>query len=205
MKKELFYENDFENAEDLSMDGDGEWWVEDSKLYIDDLTSELSGMTVWVRKEMPSDIFIEFNAMTVPPKNAGNINFFFAAKTLDGGFLPDAGFTGRYDQYHEESQLHILTFTGKNDGYKIPGWTRLRRDPGFNLISEDMSRSTEVSVPYKIEIQKLGENIKVWINGEKVHDVDSPNPLGGGCVGFRTWRTKLYFEDIKVYELLNED
>jgi hypothetical protein len=205
VKKELIYENKFENTDGLSADGYGGWWAEDNKLFVDDLTSDPSGMTIWIREEMPADIFIEYSAEVVPPQKAGNINFFFAAKTKDGGYIPDARFTGAYDQYHAEGEMHILTFTGKNDAMKIPGWSRVRRNPGFNLISEDLSFTTVISTPYKIQIQKLGENIKVWINGNMIHDVDSSNPLGEGCIGFRTWRTKLYFEDIKVYKISEED
>ncbi len=202
MDEKLIYKNDFENADGLSCDGNGKWWVSDSRLYIDDSETDKSGMTIWIREEMPKDIRIVFNAMVVPPRMANNINFFFAAKTIDGGYIPDAGFRGGYGQYHEEADLHILTCTGNNPEMGGgPGWSRLRRDPGFILLSEDADFETLIEVPYKIEIIKNGDKITAMANDKILHDIVVDEPLDGGCIGFRTWKTKVYFEDISVYSI----
>ena len=212
MKKQLIYENDFETAEGLFADTrEATWWVEDSKLYMDDVATTQTGITVWIKEAMPEDvqdILIEYNAMVVPPKKCSNMNLFYCAKTKEGAHILDGGFNGVYEKYHDVLQMYTFTYCGAfteimPDG-EVKEWnngSNMRRDPGFVLMSGNSTCHPQVNVPYKFEILKKGDQMTAWANGEKIHEYTSPNPLTGGCIGFRTWKTKIYFEDIKVYKV----
>ncbi len=153
--------------------------------------------TVWWREALPADVLIELTARATGPieDNAANVNLFFHARELGGGPYR-FGRSGRYADYHTIPN-YITTLTG---GFQ-EGWARMRRNPGFNLISEDKTLRSEVGGAYHIRVVIAGGRLRQWINGRLVHDARDPDPLPGGHFALRTWRSHILWSDVKISAL----
>jgi hypothetical protein len=183
--------------ENWLVEGDSEVTVRDGKLWIVRTDPEQGNVaTVWFRPELPRDAIVRFRAKAVPPaeKNAANLNLFLHARELDGSPLR-FGRSGKYNEYHQIPN-YIVTFVG---GCK-DGWSRARRDPGFNLLHEAHVRS-EVGEEYEIAVTILEGRLRYYLNGLKLHDVQDPDPLPGGNFAIRTWSTDGWWDDVEFGRL----
>ena len=148
------------------------------------------GATGWIQRDFPADLVIEFDAVTLPPDHCNNLNLFFCAHSADGRPLSATTRSGVYADYHGWPN-YIFTF--------VTGHSRLRRDPGFDCISEDKTRNSQFGVPYRIVVAKQDGRIRASINGEKIHDVTDPAPHGAGWVGLRTWNTHAEYSSFRIF------
>ena len=198
---ELIYEDDFAaKKNNFKLEGMGEYEVKDGALYLSDPVVAKSGTTLWVDEDFSGDLYVSYNCKTVNLDGAKNLNLFFLATTLDGDDVLSEEHSGVYADYHTTVNSYILTFTGDSSA-ALDGWSRFRKDPGFVIMSEDASAKTLLDVDYFIEIIKLGENIKVLINGKLIHDVTDSESYNNGKIGFRTWQSETIFDDFKVYRI----
>jgi hypothetical protein len=203
LKKTLIYENHFDvDNGDFIKEGNGNCEIKDGKIYMDVSLPAKGGQTVWLNKIFEGNLYISYEAMVVEPLQACNVNLFFMGTTLDGDNVINGNYTGRYEEYHERAKTYIFTLTGDNiNGNGLKGHTRVRKDPGFFLLSENLSLSSQMNTKYFIEITKIDGEIECKVNGEIVHKVIDDEPYNKGSIGFRTWNTKLWFDNFKVYSL----
>jgi hypothetical protein len=172
------------------------WVVEgDAKLAVHDgrLTVVTPQATLWWREPLPADVSIEFKAGADLPaeNNAANLNLFLHARELDG--TPYRfGRSARYEEYHSIPN-YVVTLTG---GFQA-GWSRLRRNPGFTILSEEPSTRSEVGRAYRIRVLVAGGRIRYWLDGKLVHDARDPQPLPGGHFALRTWSSRVWWSDIR--------
>ena len=181
------------------VEGNSEVKVADGRLWVRDILPESGNVaTIWFRPELPRDVIVRFRAQAVPPEeeNAANLNLFLHARELDGSPLR-FGRSGAYKEYHEIPN-YIVTFVG---GFR-PGWSRARRDPGFNLLHEADVRS-EVGQEYEIAVTALNGRVRYYVDGRRLHDVQDPEPLPGGWFGLRTWSTNAWWDDVEFGRLLS--
>ena len=195
--KTLIYENSFTGSNDkLFGEGTGTFEVKDGKLFID---AAGGVMTVWIRDIFHGDLHITYEASITEPVASNNINFFFYATVKDGESILTQSRTGAYNEYHESVNTYIMTFVGDETGAEVLKYTRLRKDPGFHLLSENTDIYPVTGEKYIFEIEKTGTRIGCKINGITVHDYTDPFPYDKGSVGFRTYNTKLWYSNLKIY------
>jgi hypothetical protein len=160
----------------------------DGKAVID--CCEKRGATLWLKREFPANLIIEFAGECVAPSAGNNLNLFFCAASGDGRPLDSVPRTGEYAEYHQFPN-YIFTLTA--------GHTRIRRDPGFELLSELMLGAV-ADHRYLVQIGKVGGRIAALIDGRLIHEVNDPTPLGAGWVGLRTWNSKVVYDHWAVYQ-----
>jgi len=153
--------------------------------------------TIWYRPELPRNVLVRFRAKAVPPAetNAANLNLFLHAREADGAPVRFTR-TGAYKAYHTIPN-YIVTFVG---GCR-PGWSRARRNPGFNLLHEADVR-TEVGREYRIAVALQEGRLRYYVDGKKIHDVCDPAPLPAGRFAIRTWSTNGWWDDVEIGRLL---
>jgi len=176
-----------------AVEGDSEVTIKDGKLYVNALKDgKAHSATIWYKSELPDGLLIRFRARVLPPKenNAANLNVFIHARELDGSPLK-LGRTGAYSEYHKIPN-YIITLTGGNQ----PGWSRVRHDPGFNMLHEVDIRS-EVGKEYDIVVTIEKGHLRYYQNGREYHDVQDPDPLPGGWFALRTWSTNTRWEKVE--------
>ena len=179
-------------------EGDSDIRVEDGQLVARKNNTEHRNLvTLWYREELPPNVIVRFKAKPIPPEeeNAANLNLFLHASEMDGGPVVFKR-TGSYKEYHQIPN-YIVTLTG---GCK-PGWSRLRKNPGFQLLHEVKDMRSEVGKEYEIAVTCQSGRVRYYINGRKIHDYQDPEPLPGGRFGLRSWSTNGRWWDVEFGEL----
>jgi hypothetical protein len=190
--KPLFKE-DFEGVVNRwRFDGRGRVWVENGRLQMDATGVE---STAWFTEEMEGDVLITYQAHILDPVEAKNINLFLMATAPDGSDILKLYFTGSYPEYHKVPN-YIWTFTGSH--------TRFRRDPGFVLLSEDKKTLPEPYKTYQLAVLIQDGLIRCFIDDRLVHSYRDPNPYRKGKLGFRTFHTRLWWDNLRVYSIVNQ-
>jgi hypothetical protein len=208
----LIYSNDFANMDDFWVEGGEKAWVEDGRLHQKaDPPEKGPGYvgTVWCRKPLPDNVEIHVKACVVSSvPGVNNINFFLHYRHPKGLFeTREERTSGDYKLYHGLDG-YIFTFLrdakaegGLNEDGTHKARARMRRCPGFKLIDETFAGQCEAGRIFEIVIRKVGGDLSYWVKGKKILEAKDPNPLSGGLFGFRTFRTHLWWSDLRVYEL----
>ena len=190
-------------------------WVQDGRLHVKADPPEPGDgyvCTVWCKTPVHGDVRVEFDAHVVHSHiDANNVNFFLlysdpAGKPLYGtrGDRPSAG----YKLYHG---LNGYIFTFLNDlkrqgGTHPDGSTkarlRARRCPGFNLLSECFDYHCQRGRTYHVTIEKAGGHLAFSVDGQVTLSAADPEPLSEGLIGLRTFRTHLWWDNIRITQLV---
>jgi len=191
LKADLIYQEDFSTAlKNWKSEGRGKVWTEEGRLQMDATGVE---MTSWCPFEMAGDLLVTYEAFILDPPDANNINFFFMAAGPEGEDIRRLELSGTYKEYHQLPN-YIMTFT--------TGYTRLRRNPGFNLVSEKTQIKALAETEYQLAILITGNTIRCFINDIPVHAYTDDSRLQNGRVAFRSWHTRLWWDNLKVYQVL---
>jgi hypothetical protein len=150
-------------------------------------------MTSWCPFQMEGDLLITYEAFILNPTDANNINFIFMATGAEGEDIRKLELSGAYKEYHQLPN-YILTFT--------KGYTRLRRNPGFNLVSENRDIKALAGTEYQLAILIRENQILCFINDIPVHAHTDDLPLPRGRVAFRSWHTRLWWDNLRIYQVL---
>jgi len=179
------------------VEGNSDVKINQGRLWVQNPNTEKPNIaTIWYCPELPADLIVRFRAQAVQPveNNASNLNIFLHARELNGS-LACFGRSGEYKDYHDFLN-YIITFVG---GCR-PGWSRLRRNPGFQLLHESDIRS-EVNQEYSVATTIWKGRLRYYINNNLVHDIRDPQPLPGGRFAIRTWSTNAWWDDIEFGHL----
>ena len=153
---------------------------------------------------MAGDVHIAFDAHVVSaPDNENNINFFLFYADSSGTPLYESrqNRKGKYKAYH---QLNGYIFTYVANGNPDTARFRLRDNPGFHLLAENQGYECRQGKTYHIEIKKKGNHIRYLVDGTVYLDVTDDDFNAShqeGLIGFRTWRTELWFDNLTVGRL----
>ena len=188
-------------------------WVEDGRLYVraEGQDQEGGSGTIWCKTPHPTDFVLEYDAHVVSSSlQVNNINVFFSFRGPHGTGLYETRAeraSGRYKLYHELDG-YIITYLNDADaegGRHPDGSTkarqRLRRDPGFQLLLERFDQHCRAGETYHFKITKRGGHLAFEVNGEPRLEFTDPAPWGGGHLGLRTFRTLLWWDNLKLTAL----
>lgn len=211
--EKVLFEEDFNSYADSSNLPAG-WWSEGSKAVriekgrlradanLDDNGEDYGTSTVWLDKMFSGDIRVEFDAHVVASEgDKNNINFFLLFSDPSGASLRqtrDGRADGQYGKYHKLNG-YVITFLANGNPDKAR--FRFRDDPGFNLLQEEYTYECRQDKTYHIVITKKGNRITYAVDGivclDKIDDAANPEHKSG-ILGFRTWHTDLWWDNIKV-------
>lgn len=188
---ERLWTADFESADEFRVERqlDGAVSFDGDRLRVDCVDER--GVTVWARREFPADLIVEY--VSTPTESDGvetsrNLNCFFCAADDDEP-LAATPRSGGYTDYHDwPNYVFTLTYTH----------SRLRRDPGFERVSELML-GVQPEERYEVLLVKRAGRIRAVVNGRLLHDWTDPDPHGAGWVGLRTYDTDVTYDRWQVY------
>lgn len=223
----LLWSENFDGEDAEFEDGrivrDHEWWIEGGerayiqagRLFVEaDPAAGASGQvaTVWCRTPVSGDVRIEAKAHVVGSSiGANNINLFFFYSDPEGrplfetrGDRADAA----YRRYHDLNG-YIVTFLrdhqeefGLTESGHPHARFRLRRCPGFELVSETYDpMGVHAGQTYNLTIIRRGGVITFAVDGKEYLQWEDEEPLREGLFGLRTFRTDLWWDDVRVYRI----
>ena len=179
-------------------------WVEDGRLHVSADNPKIPGggvATVWRRTRHPGDFQMELDAHVVSSApEANNINLFFSYSDPSGAPLEDTR-AGRaraeYSLYHKLNG-YIITFLNDTDTASGKARIRIRRNPGFRLLAETYGYHCRRGRTYHLKVTKRGGEIRFAVDGQELLKAVDPEPLACGYFGLRTYRTHLWWDNIRV-------
>jgi hypothetical protein len=188
------------------------WWSEgnsakirNGRLYVNADTAPFKRATVWLNREFHGNLRIEYDACILSSRDkANNLNFFFLYSDPNGQALRDSGTKrqdGNYPRYHS---LNGYIITNVANGKEVPARHRLRCCPGFNLVTENYHYENKQRNIYHIIIEKRNNNLTYYVDGQVIlkASADKFTQLHErGLLGFRTWHTELWWDNLVVTQL----
>ncbi|MHC4700516.1 MAG: DUF1961 family protein [Planctomycetota bacterium] len=208
--QKVLFQEDFDSYSDSTTLPAG-WWSEGSKAVrieegrlradanLDKSGEDYGTSTIWLDRTFSGDVRVEFDAHVL-----NNINFFLLFSDPSGRPLQETKADradGQYGRYHKLNG-YVITFLANGDPDKAR--FRMRDDPGFHLIQEDFAYECKQNKTYHIVITKRGNRITYAVDGtvylDKIDDADNPEHKSG-ILGFRTWHTDLWWDNLKVTQL----
>lgn len=171
--------------------------------------------TLWLDHVFEGNIKIEFDVQVIASTGEkSNINFFLLFSDKTGTPLYDTRWdrsNGGYAKYHGGANgehnlsgyviTHLANGTPKNPRY------RLRSTPPFDPVLHEVTGVSDVVIgkTYHIEIKKIQDRIVYIVDGIQVFDATDDNTDGkdkpvrnSGLIGFRTWSTHLWWDNLKI-------
>lgn len=209
-------ENRISSRHEWWAEGGERAWIEDGRLHMKADPEEANDprivSTVWCKTPISGNVRIELKAHVVSSSiGANNINVFFFYSDPEGKPLFDSRESradGAYSHYHSLNG-YIVTFLSdyRMDMGEAPGGhpharLRLRRCPGFNLVNETYNEDgVKSGRTYDLTIERRDGTVTVKVDGERYLEWEDPDPLKEGLLGLRTFRTHLWWDDIRVTRL----
>jgi hypothetical protein len=188
------------SPDDWFGEGLGHFSLAGDRLHLD---AREGGYTAFYRKELPADVLVRYVCRVFPPEMQNNINLISHCRGRAVGQWPIVE-GGRYKGY-QELPNYLVTFvgdfneeTGARDSH---GRTRLRRNPGFQLIAEKFEVPSEINRDYPVTFAVQAGRVRYYLDGRKVFDWQDPKPLPGGCFALRTYKSVLEFRDFLILGL----
>ncbi|MBD3240832.1 MAG: DUF1961 family protein [Chitinivibrionales bacterium] len=194
------------------------WWSEGSSkngvknghLYLDanpdgDGETQDAGV-IWCNTEFSGDLKIAYDVHIVSSKdNSNNMNLFMLFSDPSGASLystRESRADGLYRRYHDlNGYIATWVANGTPDNARF----RLRDVPTFeNVLVDTNTFEAHAGKTYHVEVSRVGATITYRVDGQLMYTaVDNGfNPIhDSGLLGFRTWQTELWWDNLRVYRL----
>ena len=205
----ILHEDFSDGMEDWWVEGGQEVWVEEGRLHVRANppadAQEGYAATVWHRTPIEGDVRIEMQAHVLASEpGVNNINTFLFYADPEGRPLYQTRHEradANYGYYHDLDG-YIVTFLATMQDGDAMARTRLRRCPGFELIHETLHpMGVHEGQTYHLVFTRIGDTLSVEANGENVGEMTDPERHERGLLGLRTFRTYLWWDEIRVYDL----
>lgn len=175
-------------------EGSSQVGISDGRLLITKPSGSGGEATIWFRRQLPANLIVRYKAKALgsDANNKCNLNQLTHATEMDGSPIKHGLRSGDYEEYHQIPN-YIVTVTFDH--------SRVRRNPGFNQISESKDQARP-DIEYNLTTVVKEGRVRYYINGRKVHDVQDMKPLPVGQFAIRTWNTTAWWDDFEFGRVL---
>ena len=220
MDKTLIYENKLASEADLKefvLEGRANFSFSESALRMENALDPSEGQkanfVLWLNKDLPSDILIEWDFK--PVKEPGLAIMFFGAMGKNGEDIFDQSLqkrTGEYPLYHhgDINAFHVSYFRRKEADERAFHTCNLRKSYGFYLVAQGadpIPDASECNDFFHMCIEKKAGLIRFLINDLEIFSFKDDNPeygkpIEGGKIGFRQLAPMIAeYKDLRVYSI----
>jgi hypothetical protein len=142
---------------------------------------------LWLRRTLPRDVRIELTARSETPDGDIKVEVFG-----DG--------TSRAESESYTATSYVIIFGGWNNTTNAIA----RMDEHGPDLARGRPMRVEAGRTYRLKIERQGDTIAYWVDGEKLAELVDPEPLEGrghDHFAFNNWTSDVYFDDLVITPL----
>lgn len=159
------------------------------------------GLTLWYNDMLSGDVTIEYDAIVYDAKEGdrlSDLNCFWMATDPEADSVFER-LNQRNGVFKNQAQL-ALYYVGYGGNHNST--TRFRRydgNPGPAILGEytDAAHLLTPNKWYHIKLVSDGNIVQYWIDGQKLFELDDPQPYKKGWFGFRTTLSRTAIKNFK--------
>lgn len=142
---------------------------------------------LWLRRKLPRDVRIEFDVRSESPEGDIKVEVFGdgASKASSASYTATS---------------YVIIFGGWQNSKNVIA----RLDEHGADRVEGPRRPVQPGHTYHMKIERKGDTIKAWADGELLASMRDPSPLAGAGhdhFAFNNWRAELWFDNLKITPL----
>lgn len=158
------------------------------------------GATIWFKPELSGNILIEYEATVVShSSNGANLNqFWMASDPVTGNKL-----FSRKGKFSEYDNL-MLYYGGLGGNENTTSRFRKYLADGTKPVLQEYTDPAHFPVAgktYSIQIIVYDGLTRLTVDGQNYFELNDPNPYTKGHFAFRTFQSKIKYDNFKVYRL----
>jgi hypothetical protein len=170
----LVFSDDFEREEigDDWLQRSGKWRIVDGALHVQGDRNE----GIWLSKNLPDRVRVEFDARS---------------ESKDGDL--------KFEIFNTESRHqtgYIAILGGWNNSVSI-----IARLDEHGEDRKEADASVEIGKVHHFMAIRNDDTLRWYVDGQFVLQYKDPKPIRGSIFGFNNWASKVYFDNLKIYEL----
>lgn len=142
---------------------------------------------LWFRRTLPRDVRIEFDARS--ESREGDIK----VEVYGDG-------VSKATQASYTATSYVVIFGGWSNTMNIIA----RLDEHADDRAVGPSRKVEVGHTYRMKIERIGDTITAWADGQMLATMKDPSPLWGkghDHFAFNNWQAEVWFDNLKITPL----
>lgn len=142
---------------------------------------------LWLRRVLPRNVRIEVDVKSMSPEGDIKIEVFG-----DG--------TSRAESEAYTATSYVIIFGGWDNSTNLIA----RMDEHADDRAVGPARRVEMDQVYHLKIERNGDTITAWVDGEELASMDDSNPLEGrghDHFAFNNWQSDLYFDNLVITPL----
>lgn len=158
------------------------------------------GATIWFEPELSGNILIEYEATVVShSSNGANLNQFWMASDLNKGPV----LFSRHGKFSEYDSLRLY-YAGLGGNENTTSRFRKYLADGTKPVLQEYTDPAHFPVAgkkYTIQIIVYEGLTRLTVDGQNYFELNDPNPYTKGHFAFRTFQSKIKYDNFKVYRL----
>ncbi len=142
---------------------------------------------LWLRRVLPRDVRIEVDVKSMSPEGDIKIEVFG-----DG--------TSRAESESYTATSYVVIFGGWNNSTNLIA----RMDEHADDRAVGSRRRVETGQVYHLKVERRGDTITAWVDGEELATMEDNDPLEGrghDHFAFNNWESDLYFDNLVITPL----
>lgn len=142
---------------------------------------------LWLRRRLPRDVRIEFDVRSESPQGDIKVEVF-----------GDGSSRATSESYTATS--YVVIFGGWNNSLNVIA----RMDEHADDRAVGVQKRVEPGRTYHMRIEREGNRVTAWVDGEELVHMDDPDPLEGrghDHFAFNDWEADLWFDNLRIEPL----
>lgn len=161
----------------------GPWEIRDGRLHVRGARNR----PLWLRRTLPRDVRIEFDVQSDSPEGDIKVEVFG-----DG--------TSRATSVSYTATSYVVIFGGWSNSLNV--LARMNEHGDDRVVGA--RRRVEQGQVYHLKIERQGDRIAAWVDGELLVEMSDEDPLEGrghDHFAFNNWESELWFDNLEITAL----
>ena len=161
----------------------GPFSIVDGKLKV----SGAKNRPLWLRRTLPRDARVEFDVRSESPDGDIKVELYGDGVSK----ATEASYT---------ATSYVVIFGGWKNSKNV---LARMNEHGADRV-EGKARSVVPGRTYHMKIERKGDTISAWVDGDLLAQMKDPNPLAGSgheYFAFNNWQAELWFDNLKITPL----